>query len=134
MRIVKILGLITLLAVLAYVFLLRNDGEELPMPAIEQVESSEGVIPNHEAADQEVKPYYQGEIIRVEQGGAYTYLEILESTELSFWIVVEKAEAKKGDYVMFQEDLVATDFYSKSLDKTFDEIMFAINLQYKIVE
>ena len=78
--------------------------------------------------------YYQGEIVNFEDGGAYTYIEVKEKTELTFWIVVEKAEVKQGDYIRFQKELVAKNYKSKALNKTFDEIMFAMNLEKKVSE
>lgn len=79
-----------------------------------------------------VQPYYQGEVVSVEHGGAYTYLEIREHTEETFWVAVNAAEVKVGDYVRFQKELVAKNFESKALDRTFDELMFASNLQHKV--
>ncbi len=78
------------------------------------------------------KPYYQGEVVSVEQGGAYTYLEVKEHTEATFWVAVNASEVKVGDYVRFQKELVAQNFKSKGLDRTFDMLMFGSNLQYKV--
>lgn len=124
---------LALVGTLLYVFLFRNLGEE---PAVQIEEPVEHVVemPHNHGEEQEVKPFYQGEIITIEHGGGYSFLEILESTDMSFWIVVDKVDAKKGDFVMFQEDLVAENFHSKALDRTFDEIMFATNLQYRVSE
>jgi len=134
MKLLRIVLVLVLVAALVYVFLFRNLGQEPAIQMEEQVESSEEIPHENHGEEQEVKPFYQGEIITIEHGGGYTYLEVLENTGMSFWIVVEKAGAKKGDFVMFQEDIVAQDFYSKALDKTFDEIMFATNLQYRVSE
>ena len=151
MRFLKVLGVIALVAVLVYVFKFRNMGQEPAAESIEQVENIEVHDHNHDhdhssdivsedynheqvQKDHENKPYYQGEIISLEHGGGYTFLEILESTDMSFWIVVDKVDAKKGDFVMFREDLVAQNFHSKALDRTFDEIMFATDLQYRVSE
>jgi len=81
-----------------------------------------------------VKPYYQGEVVTVEQGGAYTYLEVKEQTAETFWVAVNSAEVKVGDYVRFQKELVTQNFKSKALKKTFDELMFGSNLQHKIIK
>ena len=78
------------------------------------------------------KPYYQGDVVSVEQGGAYTYLEVKEQTEKTFWIAVSSSEVKVGDYVRFQKELVMKDFKSKALKKTFGELMFASALQYRV--
>ena len=78
--------------------------------------------------------FYQGEVVSVEHGGGYTYLEIKEKTELTFWIVVERSSVNIGDYVQFQEQLVTQNFKSEALNKTFEELMFASSLQYRVSE
>lgn len=80
------------------------------------------------------KPYYQGEVVRVENGGSYTYLEVKEHTEETFWVAVNAAEVNIGDYVRFQKELVTQNFKSKALGRTFDMLMFGSNLQYKVKE
>ncbi len=79
-----------------------------------------------------LKPYYQGEVVSVEHGGAYTYIEVKEKTEKTFWIAVSSADAKVGDFVRFQKELVMKDFKSKALKRTFKELMFASGLQYRV--
>ena len=79
-----------------------------------------------------VQPYYQGEVVTVEHGGAYSYLEVKEQTEKTFWVAVNRTEVKVGDYVRFQKELVTQNFKSKALDRTFEELMFGSNLQYKV--
>lgn len=79
-----------------------------------------------------VQPYYQGEVVTVEHGGAYSYLEVKEHTGQTFWVAVNAAEVKVGDHVRFQKELVTQNFKSKALDRTFEELMFASNLQHKI--
>lgn len=79
-----------------------------------------------------VQPYYQGEVITAEHGGAYSYLEVKEHTEATFWVAVNRTEVKVGDYVRFQKELVTQNFKSKALDRTFEELMFGSNLQYRV--
>ena len=91
---------------------------------------------------QEMKPFCQGTIKETIDAGGYTYLLIEENLEghvhkeghehKEFWIAVEKTPAKVGDVVRFRKELVTEHFYSKILDRTFDELMFASNLQYKV--
>ena len=78
------------------------------------------------------KPFYQGEVVNVEQGGKYTYIEVKERTHKPFWIATNSAAVKTGDFVRFQKELVVKNFKSKALDKVFIELMFASNLQYRI--
>ena len=79
-----------------------------------------------------VNPYYQGEVVSVDHGGSYSYLEIKEHTEETFWVAVTRTEVKVGDYVRFQKELVTQNFKSKALDRTFEELMFGSNLQYQV--
>lgn len=89
--------------------------------------------------DDKVKPRYQGMVIEVLDAKEYTYLKIDEKTPgydpkklKSFWIVVDRTSAKVGDYVRFQKELVTKMFKSKVLNKDFDEVMFASNLEYRV--
>ncbi|WP_309496650.1 hypothetical protein [Sulfurovum sp.] len=79
-----------------------------------------------------VKPFYQGEVVTIENAGPYSYLEIKEHSEKTFWVAVNKTEVKVGDYVRFHKELVTQNFKSKALDRTFEELMFGSNLQYKV--
>ncbi|CAA6811018.1 MAG: Unknown protein [uncultured Sulfurovum sp.] len=81
-----------------------------------------------------VNPYYQGDVVTVEHGGAYSYLEVQEHTGETFWVAVNAAEVKVGDYVRFQKELVSKNFKSKALDRTFDELIFGSHLQYKVLK
>ena len=79
-----------------------------------------------------VNLYYQGEVVTVDHGGSYSYLEVKEHTEQTFWVAVSRTEAKVGDYVRFQKELVTQNFNSKALDRTFKELLFGSNLQYQV--
>ncbi len=73
---------------------------------------------------------YEGVVVDVLQGGGYTYLHI-DDTKKKYWVAVEGAPIQKGMEVRFQEELRAKNFESKALNRTFDEIMFASNLQHR---
>ena len=77
------------------------------------------------------KPFYQGKIVTILQAKSYTYLEIKESTNLTFWIAINAVDAKVGDFVRFQKELVTQNFKSTILNRTFKELMFASHLQYR---
>ena len=90
-------------------------------------------------ASKEIKPKYQGIVLEVLDAGSYTYLKIDEKTPgydpkklKSFWIAVDSSSAKVGDYVRFQKELVTKKFKSKALNKDFDELMFASQLEYRL--
>ena len=78
------------------------------------------------------RPYYQGQVVEVHHGGAYTYMLVKENNDKDFWVVVENSDVNKGDFVRFKNELIAKNFSSKDLNRTFDEIMFADSLQYRV--
>lgn len=86
---------------------------------------------NHAHTSVNTNPFYQGEIVSVLQAQAYTYLEIKESTNLTFWVATTAVEANIGDFVRFQKELVTKNFKSKTLDRVFKELMFVSSLQYR---
>ena len=87
--------------------------------------------PYHKTGVDKNKPFYYGTVQEVQHGGSYTYMSIKENTKETFWVVVNNSDVKIGDYVRFQKQLVAKNFESKELNRKFDEIMFADNLEYK---
>ena len=115
-------------------------------PSKEAVSPEDKVMPTMEAqtevAEEQMKPFYQGTILETIDAGGYSYLKIKENLDghkhveghehKDFWIAVERTTAKVGDEVRFQKELVTEQFYSKILDRTFDELMFASNLQHRI--
>ena len=88
--------------------------------------------PFHSSEADKNKPFYFGSVEEVQHGGSYTYILVKENTKETFWIVVSNSDVKKGDYVRFKKQLVAKNFESKELNRKFDEIMFADNLEYKV--
>lgn len=73
---------------------------------------------------------YEGVVVDSLDGGGYTYLQI-EDAKKKYWIAVEGLKIDKGTEVRFTEELKAKNFESKSLNRVFDEITFASNLQYR---
>ncbi|WP_041961974.1 hypothetical protein [Sulfurospirillum cavolei] len=73
---------------------------------------------------------YEGVVVDMMQGGGYTYLQI-DDTKKRYWIAVEGVSLDKGTEVRFQEEMKAKNFESKALGRTFDELVFASNLQYR---
>lgn len=53
----------------------------------------------------------------------YTYME-LEASNKRFWIAAPTTKVKVGDRVRFVESMVMENFNSKSLNRTFDRIIF----------
>lgn len=63
------------------------------------------------------------EVTEVVQASSYSYLKVKENmTER--WVAVSKQEVNVGDVFYYDEALQMTNFTSKDLDRTFDEIYF----------
>lgn len=60
---------------------------------------------------------------QVEQVAGYTYL-LVKGKGPEYWVAVPTMEASEGDRYHYQGGMVMQDFYSKELDKTFDEVLF----------
>jgi hypothetical protein len=65
-----------------------------------------------------------GQVKSVAQAGDYTYLEITQANG-SIWLAAPKTEFKAGDKVVWEGDMVMTNFQSKALNRSFDRIIFA---------
>lgn len=59
----------------------------------------------------------------VEQVGSYTYL-LVKAKGPEYWLAVPSMEVKPGETYHYQGGMLMTDFYSKDLDKTFEEVIF----------
>jgi len=64
-----------------------------------------------------------GRVIAVVQTDAYTYLKVMGAGGSS-WIAAPHGEFKKGDNIHYSRGMTMVQFYSRSLGRTFDEILF----------
>jgi hypothetical protein len=64
-----------------------------------------------------------GVVLEAKDVDAYTYLR-LKTSEGEVWAAVGKAAVKKGDKVTVTDAMAMTNFKSKTLDRTFDKIIF----------
>ena len=65
----------------------------------------------------------RGEVLEVKDVDAYTYLR-LKTKDGEIWAAVNKAPVKKGAEVTIEDPAVMNNFTSKTLNKTFDKIVF----------
>lgn len=75
------------------------------------------------ATDKKPKIYY-GQIISIENAMGYQYLKVKED-EKEIWVAIANAPVKVGDKIGYDKQTVMKDFKSKSLKKSFKEIIFA---------
>ena len=69
-------------------------------------------------------PRKQGKVTEVESGAGYSYM-LIEAGGQKFWIAGTQITAKVGDVVSYVENVTMSNFTSKTLNKTFDQIIFA---------
>lgn len=67
------------------------------------------------------------EAVEVIQGNSYTYIRAKESMGEK-WMAVSKQEMQPGAIYYYEEGLPMTNFHSKEIDKTFDEIYFVSSI------
>lgn len=65
----------------------------------------------------------EGKVLATLDAPGYTYME-LANTEKRFWIAAPLMRVKVGDRVRFDQSLVMKNFNSKTLNRTFDQIIF----------
>ena len=65
----------------------------------------------------------KGEVLEVKDVDAYTYLR-LKTKDGEMWAAVNKAPVKKGAQVTIENAAMMNNFVSKTLNKTFDHIVF----------
>ena len=68
-------------------------------------------------------PNNEGKVLATLDAPGYTYME-LANTEKRFWIAAPTTKVKVGDRVRFDQSLVMKNFNSKTLNRTFDQIIF----------
>jgi len=66
---------------------------------------------------------HSGKVIDTMDASIYTYMEVSENGK-TIWLAAPTTVVKKGDTVGFDEGSPMANFYSKSLNRTFDVIYF----------
>jgi len=65
----------------------------------------------------------QGKVLDVIDTSMYTYLQVATDNG-AIWLAASKTSVAKGSTIGFGNGAVMSNFYSKSLNKTFDTIIF----------
>jgi len=69
-----------------------------------------------------------GKVLEVINAAGYTYLHV-EDKDKQVWIAAKEQEVKAGDIVNYSQGSVMRDFHSKTLNRTFPEIIFTSAVQ-----
>jgi len=68
-----------------------------------------------------------GKVLSTISVPSYTYVEVSQGKK-TMWLAAATSPVKKGDMVRFDDGMVMTDFYSKSLKRSFPRIAFVNSL------
>jgi predicted RNase H-like HicB family nuclease len=71
-----------------------------------------------------IRPAHKGRVISTADAAGYTYIE-MEENGRKLWAAVMETKVKQGDTVELPDLPPMENFYSKSLDRTFDRIIFS---------
>ena len=67
----------------------------------------------------------KGKVLETMDASGYTYLHIDDGSEAGVWAAIPKAQLEVGEEVTLQGGSVMNNFSSKTLDRTFESIIFA---------
>ena len=71
---------------------------------------------------------HKGKVLQTMEAGSYSYVEVEEKGQ-KLWVAAMKAKVSKGDTVEFPDSKPMENFQSKTLNRTFDKIIFAESLR-----
>ncbi|MDQ1245345.1 MAG: hypothetical protein QG565_1686, partial [Campylobacterota bacterium] len=96
--------------------------------SVEAPQNMYGVAANQEqaapaAGDVQLNTQHIAKVLETVNGGGYTYAKVDESGNV-YWIAGPQTNIAAGNTISFLEQMVMTDFTSKALNKTFDQILF----------
>jgi len=67
---------------------------------------------------------HQATVQETKNSGGYTYMKVKDGTQ-SYWIAMTQRDVKVGDTIKYNEQGWMKNFHSKTLNHTFDNILFA---------
>lgn len=71
---------------------------------------------------------HKGKVVDTMNAAGYTYVQVEENGQ-KLWVAVLETKVKPGDVVEFPDSPPMVNFQSKSLNRTFDKIIFAPGLR-----
>jgi hypothetical protein len=77
----------------------------------------------HAAAKQATEFAHKGKVLSSINASIYTYIEVADGAK-TVWLAAPTVTVKKGDTVGFDDGSIMTNFFSKSLNRTFETVIF----------
>jgi hypothetical protein len=78
-------------------------------------------------------PENEGIVVSILDTTGYTYME-LENGGKRFWIAAPTTQVKVGDHIRFTESMTMHNFTSKSLNRTFNRLIFVTSTKVKVAQ
>ncbi len=69
----------------------------------------------------------QATVLSTASAPPYIYIEAAQGKK-TLWLAANRVAVKKGDVIHFDQDIVMSNFYSKSLKRTFPSVIFVNRL------
>ena len=82
-------------------------------------------------AGAETFPADEGIVVSSIDTAGYTYME-LANGDKKFWIAAPTTKVEKGEHIRFVENMKMHNFTSKTLNRTFNELIFVTSTQIKV--
>ncbi|MBI2877692.1 MAG: hypothetical protein HYY20_12505 [Candidatus Tectomicrobia bacterium] len=115
------------MVVAAFAFFMTGGCQD--KPAANTPEAPKAAMPQaHEKVATASSGMTSGTVLATMDGGMYTYVEI-ETEGKKLWAVGPKTPVAVGDKVEFRGGMPMPNYYSKTLDRTFDSILFVSELR-----
>lgn len=76
----------------------------------------------HAAAKQATEFAHKGKVLNSINASIYTYVEVADGNK-TVWLAAPTVAVKKGDTVGFDDGSIMTNFFSKSLNRTFETLI-----------
>lgn len=95
-----------------------------------QIEKAAAAANVVEASSGQQASVIEGRVLSTTDSGGYTYVEAEQSDKTVVWLAAPKTALKKGDAIRYANDgAVMKNFSSKTLNRTFAEILFVGEVQ-----
>ncbi|SMF47360.1 hypothetical protein [Pseudobacteriovorax antillogorgiicola] len=82
---------------------------------------------SNQAVGHNTDTYPKGKVVKTMNVSGYTYFQFSQKGEL-VWAATSVMDLKEGDQVVLMKSFPMTDFKSKTLNRTFDKILFVSQL------
>jgi hypothetical protein len=123
MNLKKIFCCFSFLALIVGLIACGNDTSETKLP--EQA-GTQSQMPAQTLANPDAQPAaYSGKVAETQDVSPYTYVRLVDGTGKEIWAAVPQTQLKIGEEIALQDGIVMTNFSSKTLNRTFESIVFA---------